>query len=75
MLADSLTNFIIAIFRQCSHTAVVPKVWVATQIWIANSSVADPKFWEGPKNLGRAKCLILGEKRYFIWDTASQCTK
>jgi len=25
--------------------------------------------------LGGAKCLILGEKHYFLWDTASQSTK
>jgi len=26
-----------------------------------SSGVASPKIWEGPKNLGGAKCLILGK--------------
>jgi len=25
--------------------------------------------------MGGAKCLIIGEKHYFVWDTASQSTK
>jgi len=28
-----------------------------------------------PKIGGGAKCLILGEQQYFVWDTASQSTK
>jgi len=26
-----------------------------------SSGVASPKYWEGPKNFGGPKCLILGE--------------
>jgi len=40
------------------------------------SGVASPKIWERPKKLGGgAKCLILGEKHYFVWKNASQSTK
>jgi len=29
----------------------------------------------GQKIWGTSKCLVLGEKHYFVWDTASQSTK
>ena len=42
----------------------------STKIWGVQ------KFGRGYKNFfGGAKCLILGEKRYFVWDTASKSTK
>ena len=40
-----------------------------------SSGVASPKFFWGPKNLWGPKCLTLGEKQYFVWNTASQSTK
>ena len=38
------------------------------------SSVASPKFGGEEKKLWRAKCLILGKNRYFVWDTNFQST-
>jgi len=36
---------------------------------IVGSSVASPKCGGRLKKLGGTKCLILGEKYYFTWDT------
>ena len=34
-----------------------------------------PSYWRSQSKNWRAKCFILGEKHYFVWDTASQSTK
>jgi len=39
------------------------------------SSSVDSKKIESRGKFWGAKCLILGEKRYFVWDTASESTK
>jgi len=36
--------------------------------------VTSLKFW-GRQKFEGAKCLILGEQQYFVWDAASQDTK
>jgi len=38
-----------------------------TRIWILTCAAA----YGQPKILGGSKCLILGEQKYFVWDTAS----
>ena len=42
---------------------------------VANSGVTSPKIWGRSKKLGWPKCLIFGEKHYFVWKNASQSTK
>ena len=48
--------------------------WPTTLKDMQSSSVDSKKIESRGKFWG-TKCLILGEKRYFVWDTASESTK